>query len=196
MPRIMLSPFAERIAALYAEMEAAYARTARNLDFSCAGCPDNCCDSYFTHHTYIEWAYLWQGLAGLAAEQLAACRLRAEIYEQESSRLLAQNKRPQLMCPLHEQGLCSVYPYRLMICRLHGVPAALTRPDGRRMEFPGCFRCQEIVADSGTRPILDRTALLRQLADLEIAWLGTRRALLPKVKITIAAMIIQGPPVI
>jgi hypothetical protein len=97
------------------------------------------------------------------------------------------------MCPLNEEGLCVLYPHRLMICRLHGVPSALTRPDGQTMRFPGCFRCQEVVGEKET-PALDRTALLRRLAGLEMAWLGPRRRTLPKVKMTIAKMLVEGPP--
>jgi hypothetical protein len=187
-------PLAQQLAALYARMEEAYDRTAMVLDFSCAGCPDNCCDSYFTHHTYIEWAYLWQGLAAMPAAQLAACRQRAADHEEESQRLLAQGRRPQFMCPLNEQGLCALYANRLMICRLHGIPSSLTRPDGRRLQFPGCFRCQEVVNQRARAPVLDRTNLLQQLIKLEVAWLGPRRPLLPKVKMTIARMILEGPP--
>ena len=41
---VILTPeFARKVANLYRDMEAAYDRTADELDFSCAGCPDNCC---------------------------------------------------------------------------------------------------------------------------------------------------------
>jgi hypothetical protein len=193
--RSSLDPhFAQQLAGLYARMEEAYDQTARVLAFSCTGCPDNCCDSYFTHHTYIEWAYLWQGLVAMPAARLTACRQRAAEYEEESRCLLAEGKRPQVMCPLNEQGLCSLYSNRLMICRLHGVPSSLTRPDGCRLQFPGCFRCQEVVAGKANAPVMDRTTLLQHLVKLEVAWLGSRRPLLPKVKMTIARMILEGPP--
>ena len=59
---IVLTPeFAQQVADLYHDMESAYDRTAKSLDFSCSGCPDNCCDSFFLHHTNTEWAYLWHG---------------------------------------------------------------------------------------------------------------------------------------
>jgi hypothetical protein len=193
-PATFTPDFARQLADLYSDMEKAYEEAALSLDFSCAGCPDNCCDSYFTHHTYIEWSYLWQGLAAMPTAALAACRQRAAAAEQESQLLLARGEKPRIMCPLNEQGLCIIYPYRLMICRLHGTPAALTLPDGRRLRFPGCFRCQKIVANRAETPHLDRTMLLQRLAHLERALLGARRPLLPKVKMTLAGMILHGPP--
>jgi hypothetical protein len=85
-----------------------------------------------------------------------------------------------------------------MICRLHGVPAAMTRPDGRTLKFPGCFRCQETVREKYERekevPFMDRTELLGKIAALESELLGGKRHLFPKVRRTIAEMIAAGPP--
>jgi hypothetical protein len=123
---------------------------------------------------------------------------RSRDYLAECRRLLARGERPQLMCPLNEQGLCALYHHRLMICRLHGVPAMMTRPDGQGLRFPGCFRCQEIVREryrgEDGAPRMDRTELLVRVAELESDLLGGRRHLYPKVKRTIAEMIAGGPP--
>jgi hypothetical protein len=85
-----------------------------------------------------------------------------------------------------------------MICRTHGVPATLTRPDGQLLRFPGCFRCQEIVSRAypveTDAPAMDRTILYQRLAQLESRFLGDRRSQFPKVKLTIAEMIVNGPP--
>jgi len=81
-----------------------------------------------------------------------------------------------------------------MICRLHGVPAAFTRPDGRKMEFPGCFRCQEHVARLDDARTLDRTPFYRRLVELETRLLGPGRMIRPRLRLTIAQMIIMGPP--
>lgn len=185
--------FAMQLAALYSDMEAAYDEAARALGLSCQDCPDNCCDSFFYHHTYIEWAYLWEGLKALPAAKREEILGRAAAYEEESEKILAEGGRPQLMCPLNEDGLCVLYPHRLMICRLHGVPSALTRPDGQSLRFPGCFRCQGIVGEEEVSA-LDRTPLLQRLASLEMKWLGPRRRALPKVKMTITRMLAEGPP--
>ncbi|PKN45763.1 MAG: hypothetical protein CVU58_08235, partial [Deltaproteobacteria bacterium HGW-Deltaproteobacteria-16] len=53
---ILQPELAAKIANLYSRMEQAYDLVARQLDFTCDGCPDNCCDSYFLHHTHVEWA--------------------------------------------------------------------------------------------------------------------------------------------
>lgn len=102
------------------------------------------------------------------------------------------------MCPLNEEGRCGLYSHRLMICRTHGVPATLTSPDGRHLRFPGCFRCQELVAENFTRPAdapaMERTALYQRLARLEAEFLGELRGRVPKIRLTIAEMILNGPP--
>lgn len=191
---ILKPEFARSVAELYHDMEAAYGQTAKALGFSCSGCPDNCCDSYFMHHTYTEWAYLWQGLKTLEKGELQAITAKAAQYVSESEAALARGERPIIMCPLNIAGLCSLYSYRLMICRLHGVPASFTRPDGQKLDFPGCFRCQEHIAAGNSGTPLDRTQFFRKLVGLEISLLGHRRMTAPKVKLTIAQMIVNGPP--
>ncbi|MDX1776142.1 MAG: hypothetical protein R3297_06145 [Desulfobulbales bacterium] len=191
----MLTPeLSRKLAELYQDMEAAYAQTAKALNFSCSGCPDNCCDSYFLHHTYVEWAYLWQGLAALDESQLQKITAKAGQYVANCEAALARGERPAIMCPLNTDGLCTLYPYRLMICRLHGVPAAFTRPDGRRLDFPGCFQCQEHLSADNPGTTLDRTRFFRRLAELEIGLLGRRSMAVARVKLTIAQMIVMGPP--
>ena len=192
---MVLDPeISKKIAELYARMEEAYDEVAQVLAFSCAGCPDNCCDSFFLHHTYVEWAYLWEGLNSLPQERLAELTGRAAHYVTESEIMLARGERPVVMCPLNDNGLCSVYSHRLMICRMHGVPSSLTRPDGKKLRFPGCFRCQEMVGDREDVPTVDRTDMYKELVALETALLGARRHILPRVKLTIAQMIVKGPP--
>jgi len=191
---LLNSATAARLADLYARMEAAYDRVARELAFSCTGCRDNCCDSFFLHHTVIEWSYLWLGLAELEPEELARIRDRAERYLAGAAAAMAVNERPQIMCPLNEQGLCALYRHRLMICRMHGVPSSFTMPDGRHQEFPGCFRCQELTREREASPEVDRTGLYRELAELERDLLTLYGRHAPRVKMTIAEMILSGPP--
>lgn len=193
---ILSADFAKQVAGLYQDMESAYDRTAAELGFSCSGCPDNCCDSYFQHHTYTEWAYLWHGLRTLEEKQLEIVTEKASQYVVESEDSLAKGERPMVMCPLNSEGLCTIYPYRMMICRLHGVPATFTRPDGRTLSFPGCFRCQELVSGINSPPSMDRTRFFQRLVNLEIQLLGHKRQTAPKVRLTIAQMIIKGPPVL
>lgn len=197
--RLILPPeLADELRILYEDMENAYDAVARQLGHTCDGCPDNCCDSYFLHHTYIEWAYLWQGLAALPEGRRRELVARAEAYELEAQKKIAQGQRPKLMCPLNERGRCSLYAHRLMVCRTHGVPASMTRPDGKRLEFPGCFRCQELVAAQDLAQdelvLMERTELLKRLVLLEQEFLQGKRHIAPRVKRTIAAMLLSGPP--
>jgi len=186
--------FADKIASLYHDMEAAYDRTAKELDFSCSECPDNCCDSFFLHHTYTEWAYLWHGLKTLDDDLCKTIRDKASDYVIKSEVSLAKGEQPTIMCPLNSKGLCALYKYRMMICRLHGVPATFTRPDGQKLNFPGCFRCQEHTLNKNVLAPLDRTQFFQRLVNLEIELLGNNRRTAPKVKLTIAHMIVKGPP--
>lgn len=191
----IISPeLAARLAALYKRMAGAYDLVASELAFTCEGCPDNCCDSFFLHHTLIEWAYLWQGLQELPPASLDKIKARAKRYLSEATASMAQGERPQIMCPLNDDGLCSLYKHRLMICRMHGVPAKITRPDGQTMQFPGCFRCQELTGGREKVPEVDRTELYQELADLERQLVESTGRARPRIKITIAEMIVNGPP--
>ncbi len=191
---ILSTEISEQLADLYTRMEAAYDKVAVSYGLSCNGCPDNCCDSYFEHHTYLEWAYLMKGFETLSDDTRKAVEERAHGYVVESERLLARKERPVLMCPLNENGLCILYPYRLMICRMHGVPSYFTRPDGKEISFAGCFRCRELIGDEGPKEAVDRTELYRELAQLETDLIGYGRHYLPKVEMTLAKMIVKGPP--
>ncbi len=184
----------ERLLRLYLEMEGAYDRVAGRIGLSCQGCSDNCCNSYFQHHTYVEWAYLWKGIDSCPEKRRLEFVNRAEEYLKQSQILLAQGQKPRIMCPLNDDGRCQVYEYRLMICRLHGVPNHFVRPDGKKISFPGCFRCQEICSDLEEVPFLDRTGFYRDLASLEMALVGPEIKALPRVNMTLAEMLVQGPP--
>jgi len=190
----LTSEFVRAVADLYRDMETAYDNTAKALAFSCSDCPDNCCDSYFLHHTYTEWAYLWHGLKTIDAGRLREIQEKASGYDIGAESALARGERPIIMCPLNSEGLCTLYPFRMMICRLHGVPATFTRPDGRQMNFPGCFRCQEQNPKQKNIIPLDRTGFFQRLVNLELELLGPRRQTAPRAKLSIAQMIVKGPP--
>jgi hypothetical protein len=184
---------------IYEKLQQEYEKVAGELNFSCSGCPDNCCDSYFLHHTYAEWAHLWLGIRQLDPKRQQTLIARAKSYLEQCERDLANGQRPQIMCPLNEEGLCALYQHRLLVCRTHGVPATMIRPDGQTLRFPGCFRCQEIVdtrSEQEHPPYVERTQLLRKLVLLENEFLENKRYLVPKVKITIAEMLVKGPPAI
>ncbi len=199
MKEIVLSArLVKRMEGLYREMEEAYDKVGKQLEFSCKGCPDNCCDSYFLHHTYSEWAYLWHGFKQLSEEKQQEVLRKAELYIRACEEAKKKEERPEAMCPLNREGLCTLYKFRLMVCRTHGVPSVMMRPDGKRFSFPGCFRCQEIVETQckDNPPQFDRTRLLQQLVMCENELMEGRRHLYPKVRLTIAEMLVRGAPTI
>jgi Fe-S-cluster containining protein len=200
MKELLLPPeLAAELADIYQTMQEEYEKVAADIPLTCDNCPDNCCDSYFQHHTYCEWAYLWEGLRRLDDDKRDKILQRAKAYVLAANDALAEKKRPQINCPLlDEDGRCGLYEHRMLVCRMHGVPATMTRPDGQAMTFPGCFRCQEIVEENfpgkADVPAMDRTNIFRRLAALESQLMGEKRHLYPRVKKTIADMILEGPP--
>ncbi len=186
----------EELETIYDVLQQGYEKVADALDFSCEGCSDNCCDSWFKHHTLVEWLYFREGFEALSAERQQELQLRAQKYLQQAELALQKDERPQIMCPLNEGGLCILYKHRFLVCRTHGVPAKLKRPDGRVFTFPGCFRCQNIVnerynmAGSDLAPRVNRTPMLIRLANLEKNILYIKNIKIDK---TIAEMILSSP---
>lgn len=190
-----------KLASIYDRMVAQYGEAADAIGMKCDGCHDNCCLSFFQHHTYVEWAYMWEGLKQLPADQFEAIKEKAQQYVDEAQVALNRGERPHIMCPLNidkNQGICGLYKHRLMICRMHGVPNMLIKPNGQQIQFPGCYRCQELTEeyekDGKQAPVVNRTALYKDLVMLEMQFVGKNLRNLPKVDHTIAEMIVLGPP--
>ena len=188
----------KRLAVLYARMDEAYAKAAGHLELSCSGCADSCCETMFRHHTYVEWSGLWAGLSALPAARQEDIRQAAENWLRRHQNPLLPGVRPRVPCPLSTEspeGLrCGLYDHRPMVCRLHGVPNVLIHPRSGQSAFPGCDRAQTLGKICEPAP-LDRTPLLTELARLEMDLIGRERmGKLPRVDLTIAEMILQGPP--
>lgn len=197
MKKPLKNPVLRRLNDLYARMDQAYAASAQAIGLSCAGCADSCCESLFRHHTYVEWTALAQGLAALAPARQQDIRAAAEGWLRVHQNALP-GARPRVPCPLcveQDGGLaCGLYEHRPMVCRLHGVPNFLVRPDGQRVAFPGCDRAQQL-AKTCEPALLDRSPLLTELARLEMDLLGRERmGKLRRVDLTIAEMILLGSP--
>lgn len=190
-------PVIKRLHELYARMDQAYAASATAIGLSCQGCADSCCETLFRHHTYVEWAALARGFATLSPARADEIRIQAETYLRIHANALP-GMRPRVPCPagvMTETGLaCGIYEHRPMVCRLHGVPNVLHRPGGEPAAFPGCDRAQAL-AKTCPPALLDRTPLLSELARLEMDFLGRgRMGKLPRVDLTIAEMLLMGPP--
>ena len=190
-----------KLASIYDRMVDQYAGAAEAIGLTCEGCTDNCCLSFFQHHTYVEWAYLWEGLNQLPPDRLEEIKARAQDYVDQAQAALSRGERPHVMCPLNldeKQGICGLYDHRLMICRMHGVPNILVKPTGQVVRFPGCYRCQDLTgameAEGETAPEVDRTPLYKELVMLEMQFVGKNLRQFPKVDHTIAEMIVLGPP--
>ena len=182
-----------RLAGLYARMEQAYDAGAQQAGLTCKDCATNCCTSFFQHHTYVEWSYLWRGLQSLPPAQRKTFVKRAEQYVEEMRANIAMNILPTAMCPVNDKGLCTLYPYRLMICRMHGTRNRFSLPNGQQQEFPGCVRFTELPG-AASLPALDRTPFYKELAALELEFHQKAGRPLPRVNLTLAEMIVLGPP--
>ena len=176
-----------RLEDLFARMDQAYDAVAARSGFQCRGCEDNCCRSLFYHHTVAEYLFLRQGLRRLSDSS------RAQVRERALRRLTveAPGADPGAggMCPLNEAGLCILHAHRPMICRLHGIPHFLRRPDGALQTGPGCnaFYSADGRADTAR---LDRTPWYAGLSQLE----GELRRAVGferRVKLTIAGMLVE-----
>jgi len=179
----------EQVAVLYERMDRAYDQAAGEFGFICRGCPDNCCRTRFYHHTLAEVLYLKSGLMNLDAQVRKQALQRAEHAVQKMDIADKTARQSTIMCPLNENDRCILYAYRPMICRLHGIPHQLRRPDGQRQTGPGCadfdHRCGGIAAEP-----LDRTPLYIGLAGLE-KQLRRQLGFQTKVKMTIAQILID-----
>jgi Fe-S-cluster containining protein len=182
------SVFYSRLAALFAEMDRAYAASAARSGFHCTGCEENCCRTRFYHHTWLEIHNLFGGYRKLTAPRRAqVAKKAADVLEQER-RAAARGEAARAMCPLNFNGRCSLYDHRPMICRLHGIPHVIRRPDGQAVFGPGC---EAFGRSCGHQPAatLDRTPFYAEMARLEQEF---RRHLqiAGKVRLTVAEIIV------
>jgi Fe-S-cluster containining protein len=181
--------FEMEIARLFAQMDAAYDSAAQNAGFLCNGCKDNCCRTRFYHHTLVELLYFRSGLAAAPLSRQQRIRARARDAARRMEALESDGRPVRVMCPLNEQGRCTLYAHRPMICRLHGIPNVLHRPDGRTLNGPGCDDYYLQCGPTGGDP-LNRTPLYTAMADLERR-LRIRLEFTGKIKLTVARMILK-----
>ena len=171
-----------QLARLYDRMDQAYAAIARKLDFGCRDCSDSCCHQTFYHFTWVEYLYILKGLAEQPdtdrAAILEACRQNCTA---------APSLRP--VCGANQEGLCRLYRYRPMICRLHGIAYRLTRPDGNIIRGPGCYRFDGCSQPGEPLLELDRTEFYAAMAGLE-QQLRRRLAVATRLKLTVSQMLL------
>jgi Fe-S-cluster containining protein len=184
-------PVLIQLEALFHDMDRAYADAARQYGFQCRGCADNCCLTRFYHHTLLEYLYLLEGVRSLEPTMRQVARARARKADSKLSAMDPGRPAPRVMCPLNQQSRCTLYDYRPMICRLHGIPYELHRPDAGATPYPGCEAFFDQCRQRGRTDYapFDRTPFYRRMAVLEKA-LRTEIAFTGKIKLTIAQMMV------
>jgi len=184
-----LGVFLNRLRLIFADMDQKYGEAAASYGFQCSGCEDNCCLTRFHHHTFLEFFFIRDGFSKLAPSERIAIRAKAEAVCRRSAQTQIKGTAVRVMCPLNEAGLCRLYPYRPMICRLHGIPHELHKPGRPVIHGPGCGAFE---AHCSGRPYykFDRTPFYFEMAGLENEF-KQAIGLAGRIKLTIAEMIVS-----
>ena len=184
-----LVSFLNRLQDIFTAMDLEYARAASHYQFECDGCADSCCLTRFYHHTYLEYFYLRSSFEKLDPREQDEILLKAEEVCRETVKADDNDRPVRLMCPLNSDSLCSLYPFRPMICRMHGIPHELQKPDHHVVNGPGCSTFDERCGDKGYFKF-DRTPFYVALARLENEFKQVL-GLDGRIKMTIAEMILS-----
>jgi len=184
----ILTVFFDRLRHLFADMDRKYAEASGHYGFLCAGCDDNCCRTRFYHHTHIEYLFILEGFNKLAPADRQRLREKAQAVCRQRAAADPSGQPLRLMCPLNDAGLCKLYAYRPMICRLHGIPHELRKPGFPVAHGAGCASFDERCSGRPYHPF-DRTPFYFEMAGLESAF-KQAAGLTGRVKLTIAEMIV------
>ena len=183
------SPFLKRLGTIWADMGKKFQEAADYYGFFCNGCEDNCCYTRFYHHTLLEYFFIMKGYSALEYEMQNQVTERALEVCAKTLEYDKTGKPVRLLCPLNYDGLCILYEYRPMICRLHGIPHQLQKPGQGIVYSPGCEaftkQCE------GKEYIkFDRTPFYVEMAKLE-SQLREAVGFAQKFKMTVAQMLIK-----
>lgn len=185
----MALPFIHRLESIFLTMDSRYGVLSNQYGFHCTGCEDNCCFTLFYHHTLLECLYLHTGYDHLESREKQSVKESAYQFTGYQQQVEAGQEEPfRHICPLNLNGRCRLYAYRPMICRLHGLPYELHRPDRKIIYGKGC---QAFSLQCGERShgALNRTPLYAAMAELESE---VRKAFdfKEKLKLTIAQILL------
>lgn len=189
-PNHEYAPFFKELKRIYAAMGRKYKEAADYYGFNCTGCIDNCCLTRFYHHTYLEYFYILEGYHTLEEKQRIEVTNRALDVCEKTAAADEKGDPVHLMCPLNFDGLCILYEYRPMICRLHGIPHELQRPGQKVVYGPGCEAFTKQCKEKGYFKF-DRTPFYIEMARLEKNF-KQEMGITQKLKKTIAQMLIPG----
>ncbi len=154
------------IAQIFERMDAAYDKVSEAYGFHCRGCADNCCLTRFHHHTLAETLYLKRGFEGLSDDLKVELKDKARDVVEKTRKADEKGETPRIMCPLNHEGLCMLYVYRPMICRLHGLAHELIKPGQSPVLSEGCGLFTEKTRSMDYIPF-DRTPFYVDMALLE-----------------------------
>ena len=179
---------------LYHDMDKAWNQVAQQYGFQCNGCEDNCCLSLFFHHTHAEASFLEFGLQTLPSkDQKRVLTLSRDYCCQTFSEAAKSQNQPasqKIPCPLLKTDRCSLYNFRPMICRLHGLPHELHKPGLDVIKGPGCDAGK---FDSRIYIPFDRTPFYKQMAAIEMNF-RQLTGKTGKTKKTIAQILVDSMP--
>lgn len=161
-PELWLAPL-ERA---FATMDDAYDAVAGAYGFHCTGCADNCCFTRFHHHTLLEYLYLKKGLETLDSETYNDAMEKAANVVSRTRTAEEKGETPRFLCPVNRDGLCLIYRFRPMICRLHGMAHELRKPGHNPVKSEGCGLFTETTKAMDYIPF-DRTPFYMEMALLE-----------------------------
>jgi len=154
---------------LYHDMDKTWNRVAQQYGFQCNGCEENCCLSLFFHHTHAEVSFLQFGFQTLPRkDQKHILGLSRDYCRQTFSETEGNHNQPtsqKAPCPLLKMDRCSLYNFRPMICRMHGLPHELHKPGFHVIKGRGCDAGE---FDSRTYIPFDRTPFYKQMAVIEM----------------------------
>jgi len=184
-----LSAFLDRLRDIFTAMDLEYARAASHYQFQCDGCANSCCLTRFYHHTFLEYFYFRRSFEKLDSRKKDEIIVKAEEVCRETAKADEKDMPVRLMCPLNDDSLCTLYPFRPMICRMHGIPHELQKPGQNVIHGPGCSTFDERCADKGYFKF-DRTPIYVALANLENEFKQTV-GIEGKIKMTVAEMILS-----
>lgn len=177
----------ESLISLYEDMDKTWNKIAAGYHFKCNGCNDNCCKSLFFHYIHIEKTYLRYGFNTLDSPKKEKILTRAKTYCNKTFAQGSEIKSLKIDCPVNEDSRYLLYPYRPMICRLHGLPHELNRPGFSPVKGSGC---NAGLFNKKTYIKFDRTPFYQEMAQIEIRF---RQALnkTGKIKETVAQMLLS-----
>jgi Fe-S-cluster containining protein len=170
-------------------MDREYTRAAEHYQFQCDGCMNNCCLTRFYHHTHLEFYYLGMGFENLESQKKSEILLKAEKVCRETAKADEKEIPVRVMCPLNDDSLCTLYPYRPMICRMHGIPHELQKPGQNFIQGPGCRTFDDRCANKPYYKF-DRTPYYLEMAKLENKF-KQAAGMTGRIKMTIAEMIVS-----